>query len=233
MINALEIKNINVFHGQFHALRNLCLKVRAGTVTAIIGANGAGKSTLLKTIAGSLLPQSGSLLYYGHDITKQGATISNRSGISLVPEGRQLFPSLSIEENIQIGAYSNRKGVWDLNAIFEQFPELKKRRNVNSQDVSGGEQQMTAISRALASNPDLILLDELSLGLAPKVVSRIYDALPGIIKNGTTVILVEQSISRALSSSDYLYCLREGRVTLEGTSSDVRQDAITNAYFGV
>jgi branched-chain amino acid transport system ATP-binding protein len=151
----------------------------------------------------------------------------------LVPEGRQLFPSLSVEENLLIGGRMHRKGPWDLTAVFELFPILKERRAVPSTSLSGGQQQMVAIGRALMSNPDLILFDEISLGLAPVIIKSIYEALPGIVGTGMSAMIVEQDISKALSVSDRLYCLQEGRVALEGASNEVSREAISAAYFGV
>ncbi len=229
----LSVDNINVFYNEFQALFGVSMTVEKGETVAIIGSNGAGKSTLMRTIAGGLIPSQGSIRYDGADTAENSAFEMNRLGVALVPEGRKIFPSLSVEENLKIGGYSNRAGQWTLEKVYELFPILKERRNNGGTDLSGGQQQMVAIGRALMSNPDLILMDEVSLGLAPIIVNEIYTVVRQIAQTGTTVILVEQDVNRGLKEADRFYCLLEGKVSLAGNPADVTQDQISKAYFGL
>jgi len=229
----LEVRDLTVHHGQLRALDRISLRVFPGEVYAIIGANGAGKSTLLRTIAGLHHPTEGSIRYDGQDVTKVRPERRATSGIGMVPEGRRLFGSLTVEENLQVGATYARKGPWTIERVYELFAWMKDRRAQRTEQLSGGEQQAVAIGRALVANPRVLLLDELSLGLAPVVVQRIYGMLPQILASGLTVLLVEQDVSQALRVASHLQCLLEGRTTLEGKPSDVTAEQVEAAYFGL
>ena len=229
----LQLSGLNAHYGDFQALYGLDLTVTAGEVVAVIGANGAGKSTLMRSISGLLRNQADAVRYSGRPIGNLRADQVAELGIALVPEGRQLFASLTVEENLLIGGKVGRTGPWSLNRVYDLFPILQERRNQPSTSLSGGQQQMVAIGRALMANPDLILFDEISLGLAPVIIRQIYDALPGIVGEGMTVMIVEQDITKALSMSSRVFCLMEGRIALEGRTGDVTHDEITKAYFGV
>jgi branched-chain amino acid transport system ATP-binding protein len=229
----LETHRLTAFYGDFQALYGIDLELDAGETVAIIGANGAGKSTFLKTITGLLSAEPGSVVLDGRPIGGLPPAEIARLGISLVPEGRRLFPSLSVEENLRIGAYGRRAGgYWTLGRIYSLFPALVERREAPSQTLSGGEQQMTAIGRALMSNPRVLLCDEISLGLAPVVIRRIYAALPRIKEQGASVILVEQDIVQALQVADRVYCFQEGRMSLTGRPAELDRERIHTAYFG-
>lgn len=199
----------------------------------MIGANGAGKSTLMRTIAGLHAPVAGSICLDGLDITKLPAHKRVASGIVLVPEGRRLFNSLTLEENLKVGATRARKGSWNLARVYELFPWMAERRDRPTVFLSGGEQQAVAIGRALMANPRILLLDELSLGLAPVVVHRLYDILPELLAAGMTVLLVEQDVTQALRVSDWAHCLLEGRITLSGRPHDLAPADVEAAYFGL
>jgi len=204
-----------------------------GEVIAIIGANGAGKTTLMRSISGLLKNRAQGILYKGQTIGALRADRLAGLGIALVPEGRQLFPSLSVEENLLIGGKVGRAGPWSLTSVYDLFPILQERRHQPSTSLSGGQQQMVAIGRALMANPELILFDEISLGLAPVIIRQIYDAMPGIVGQGMTAMIVEQDIAQALKVSSRVYCLQEGRISLDGATGDVSHDQITAAYFGM
>ena len=204
-----------------------------GQVVAVIGANGAGKSTLLRAIAGLMQPRRGGIHFNGAAIGKAPAFAVVKRGIALVPEGRRLFPSLSVEENLRIGGQSGRPGPWTLPRIYKLFPVLSERRHLPATALSGGQQQMAAIGRALMSNPDLLLCDEISLGLAPIIVRDIYAQLPAIVGDGMSLVIVEQDIAQALKAAAQVYCLQEGRIALQGAARDLTRDAISAAYFGV
>jgi branched-chain amino acid transport system ATP-binding protein len=208
-------------------------KVEAGQTFACIGANGGGKSTLLRTIAGLLRPTSGQVLFRGEPIDKHPAHDRVGMGIALVPEGRRVFPSLTVFENLQIGAYGGRKGDWDTASVMELFPLLKPLVKRQASSLSGGEQQALAIGRALMANPQLLLLDEVSLGLAPVVIKRIYEAMVHLVDTGTTILVVEQDVQHVLTVADHVACFLEGRISLEGKPSDLSSEAITAAYFGM
>lgn len=229
----LHISGLEAHYGDFQALYGVDLEVAEGEVLAIIGANGAGKTTLLRSISGLTQNDAAMVEYRGEGIGALRADEVAKRGIALVPEGRQLFPSLSVEENLIIGGQIGRKGPWSLEAVYKLFPILKERRAQQSTSLSGGQQQMVAIGRALMANPDLILFDEISLGLAPIIIKDIYAALPGIIGEGMSALIVEQDISKALSVSSRFYCLQEGRVSLNGPSATVAREDISRAYFGV
>ena len=229
----LQVDAIDVFYGDFQALFGVSLTVERGHVVAVIGANGAGKSTLLKTIAGLMQPRRGSIRFNGAAIDNAPAFAVVKRGIALVPEGRRLFPSLSVEENLKIGGQSGRPGPWTLSQIYKLFPVLSERRHLPATALSGGQQQMAAIGRALMSNPDLLLCDEISLGLAPIIVRDIYAQLPAIVGNGMSLVIVEQDIAQALKAAAQVYCLQEGRIALQGAARDLTREAISAAYFGV
>lgn len=229
----LQVRGLNAHYGDFQALYGVDMEVAEGEVLAIIGANGAGKTTLMRSITGLLVNGPGQIRYRGVDISRLRADQVAAFGLAMVPEGRQLFPSLSVRENLMIGGQMGRKGPWNLEAIYKLFPILKERKDQASTSLSGGQQQMVAIGRALMANPDLILFDEISLGLAPIIIKDIYEALPNIVGEGMSAIIVEQDISKALSVSSRVYCLQEGRVSLEGASTQVSRDEISRAYFGI
>jgi branched-chain amino acid transport system ATP-binding protein len=229
----LEVSGLAVHHGQLRALDDISLRVFPGEVYAIIGANGAGKSTLLRTIAGLHHPTAGSVWFDGTDVTRLRPERRARQGILMVPEGRRLFGSLSVNENLQVGAAYARPGPWTIERVYEMFGWMRERRNQLTAQLSGGEQQTVAIGRALVANPRILLLDELSLGLAPVVVQRIYGMLPEILATGLTVLLVEQDVSQALRVASHIQCLLEGRTTLEGRPADVTADQVEAAYFGL
>src|ERR1700733_6348346 len=229
----LEVRELTVHHGQLRALDNISLQVFPGEVYAIIGANGAGKSTLLRTIAGLHQPTSGSVLLDGEDVTRLRPERRVQAGIALVPEGRRLFPSLTVEENLLVGSSSARKGPWTTERVYELFDWMRDRRRQRTAQLSGGEQQTVAIGRALVANPRVLLLDELSLGLAPVVVQRIYAMLPQILATGLPVLLVEQDVSQALRVASHVHCLLEGRTTLQGAPADVTAEQVEAAYFGL
>jgi branched-chain amino acid transport system ATP-binding protein len=231
-MNGLETQQLCVAYGEFLAIDRVSIAVPEGATVAIIGPNGAGKSTLLKCLAGWLAPRSGAITFRGQSLSGLSAPEFVRRGISLVPEGRRLFPSLSVEENLLMGCNSGRSGPWSLDRIFSLFPVLKERRHSPGTLLSGGQQQMVAIGRSLMSNPALLLCDELSLGLAPVVVGDIYAMLPAIRNEGVSVILVEQDVARARSVSSHLYCLQKGSVDLDGAPASLTLEAITAAYFG-
>src|SRR5262245_13412548 len=229
----LEVRALDAFYGDFQALFGVSLRLAAGEVVAVIGANGAGKSTLLKCIAGAIPSRRDAILFEGEPIGDAPAYAVIARGIALVPEGRRLFSSLSVEENLLIGGQLGRPGPWRLARIYELFPALAARRTLPATALSGGQQQMAAIGRALMSNPKLMLCDEISLGLAPIVVRDIYAQLPSIVNEGAALVIVEQDIMQALAVSDHVYCLQEGRVALAGAAGTLSREVIAAAYFGV
>jgi branched-chain amino acid transport system ATP-binding protein len=233
MTALLQAQALDAFYGDFQALFGVDFEIAPGEIVAVVGANGAGKSTLLKSIAGLIANRRDALRWNADAIGDRPAPEMVRLGIALVPEGRQLFPSLTVEENLLVGAYSGlRSSPWDLAEVYTAFPVLRERRASHVTVLSGGQQQMVAIGRALMSNPTLLLCDELSLGLAPIVIEDIHRMLPRVRDNGTAVVVVEQDIVRALNSADRFYCLQEGRVRLTGRPGEVDRDTITAAYFG-
>jgi len=229
----LEVRNLTVRHGYLQALTDINLAVAPGETLAIIGANGAGKSTLLRSVIGLHRPSAGSILLDGRDITALPPHARVRVGIALVPEGRRLFPSLSVEENLLVGHASGRSGSWSVRAVYELFSWMGDRRREPTVHLSGGEQQAVAIGRALMANPQVLLLDELSLGLAPTMVRRIYGVLPELVQKGMAVLLVEQDVAQALRVADRFQCLLEGRTTLEGKPAEATTAKIEAAYFGL
>jgi branched-chain amino acid transport system ATP-binding protein len=229
----LDVRVLDAFYGDFQALFGVSLHVTAGEAVAVIGANGAGKSTLLNSIAGLLRARSEAVVFDGAPIGALPAYAVAARGIALVPEGRRLFSSLTVEENLLIGGQLQRPGPWTLARIYELFPALAERREAPSTALSGGQQQMVAIGRALMANPKLLLCDEISLGLAPIVVREIYAQLPKILAEGISLLIVEQDIAQALKSVTRVYCLQEGRVALAGAAQELTREAIAAAYFGV
>lgn len=229
----LTIRKLRAGYGDFQALFDIDLDLAAGETLAIIGSNGAGKSTFLRSLAGLIRNAPGSIRFQDACIGDLPANKVLERGIALVPEGRKLFPSLSVEENLLIGAYSKRPGTWNLARIYSLFPVLADLRKRPGTALSGGQQQMVAIGRALMSSPSLLLCDEISLGLAPTTIRDIYAALPSIKADGTAVILVEQDINQALSVADRFYCFQEGRISLSGKPGEVSKEQIKAAYFGL
>jgi branched-chain amino acid transport system ATP-binding protein len=233
MPDLLEVRGLDAHYGDFQALFGVSLHVAAGSVVAVIGANGAGKSTLLKCIAGAMRSRADAVAFNGEPIGDRPAHEVVVRGIALVPEGRRLFPSLSVEENLLIGGQLRLPGPWNLRRVYELFPMLAERRAQPSTSLSGGQQQMVAIGRALMSNPKLLLCDEISLGLAPIVIRDIYARLPAIVAEGLSLVIVEQDIVQALKVANHVYCLQEGRVSLSGEAKSLTREKISAAYFGV
>ncbi|ASP36005.1 ABC transporter ATP-binding protein [Labrenzia sp. VG12] len=229
----LATRGLEAHYGDFQALFGVSIDIFPEEVVAIIGANGAGKTTLMRSITGLIRNRPDMVIWKDQSIGALRADQVARLGIAMVPEGRQLFQSLSVEENLLIGGQMGRKGPWSMKAVCELFPILKERRHHPATALSGGQQQMVAIGRALMSNPDILLFDEISLGLAPIVIKSIYEALPAIIGEGMSAIIVEQDIAKAVSVSDRVYCLQEGRISLQGRPDELTRDAISAAYFGV
>ncbi|MBX9840760.1 MAG: ABC transporter ATP-binding protein [Xanthobacteraceae bacterium] len=229
----LEVRALDAHYGDFQALFGVTMGVTEGEVVAVIGANGAGKSTLLKSIAGAMRSRRDAIFFAGEPVGHLPAHDMVARGIALVPEGRRLFPSLTVEENLLIGGQLGRPGPWTLKRVYELFPILAERRQQIAPSLSGGQQQMVAIARALMSNPKLLLCDEISLGLAPIVIRDIYARIPTIVAEGLSLVIVEQDIVQALKTAKHVYCLQEGRVALEGEAGSLTREKISAAYFGV
>ena len=230
----LQTRDLKAFYGDFQALFGIDLALAAGETVAIIGANGAGKTTLLRSVSGIIANAPEAVTLEGRPIGALAAPEVVALGIAMVPEGRKLFASLSVEENLLIGRYGRDvAGPWTLDSVYKLFPVLKERRNVPATALSGGQQQMVAIGRALMSNPELLLCDEISLGLAPVVIRDIYAAFPRIRESGAAIVIVEQDIGQALRVAERVYCMMEGRVTLSGRPGELSREAIHAAYFGV
>lgn len=232
-MSLLETHGLSAFYGDFQALFDVNLRAEAGEAIALIGSNGAGKSTFLKSIAGQIASPAESVRFRGEAIGAMPADRVVRLGIALVPEGRRLFPSLSVEENLRIGAYGGRAGPWTVAGVMKLFPPLAGRERTPASALSGGLQQMVAIGRALMSNPDVLMCDEISLGLAPLVIKELYATLAVVRKQGTTLIVVEQDINQALAIADRVYCFQEGRISLEGPPAALSREQIKSAYFGM
>jgi branched-chain amino acid transport system ATP-binding protein len=228
----LDLVGVDVRYGDLQAIFGVSFSLAQGETVAVLGANGAGKSTLLKAITGLLPVTSGDIRYAGKSLHGIPAHRRAGMGIALVPEGRRLFPSLTVEENLLVGGHRAQPGPWNRRSVYELFPMLQPLRRRPASVLSGGEQQAVAIGRALMSNPRLLLLDEVSLGLAPIVVRQLYAALPAITASGATVLVVEQDMRQALAVADRVHCLLEGRTVLEGHVSQVHPDQVANAYFG-
>jgi branched-chain amino acid transport system ATP-binding protein len=228
----LEVESLTVHHGQLCAIDNVSFTQRQGEVLAVIGANGAGKSTLLRTIAGLHRPTSGCVRLDGKDINDLSVNRRVALGISLVPEGRRLFSSMTLEENLQVGAYHANPGPFDIKRVYELFDWMPSRRKQSVWQLSGGEQQAVAIGRALVANPRVLLLDELSLGLAPIIIEKIYALVPEILAQGVSILIVEQDVSQGVNAADRVHCLLEGRTSMTGTPSELTSEEIDRAYFG-
>jgi branched-chain amino acid transport system ATP-binding protein len=232
-VSLLSVDRIDARHGLLQAVREVSLEVDEGETVALVGANGAGKTTLLRTIAGAHRPSGGRIAFDGRDLTGVPAYRRVRSGIALVPEGRRLFPELTVEENLRVAGGTGRSGPWNVPAVLDAFPLLRPLRKKRAASLSGGEQQATAIGRALMTNPRLLLLDEVSLGLAPLVVEEVYRSLAALIEAGATILLVEQDLGRALSVASRVVCMLEGRIVLEGPAGELTREQVTDAYFGL
>ncbi len=229
----LACHQLDATYGDFQALFGIDFYLDKGETVAIIGSNGAGKSTFLRAITGMIKVNKSSVRFNDNDIGGLAAYEINRLGISMVPEGRKLFPSLSIEENLLIGAQSGRKGPWNLQKIYQLFPVLEERRKSPSMALSGGQQQMVAIGRSLMSNPQLLLCDEISLGLAPVIIKGIYDSFPEIKSHDMSIVVVEQDIRQAMKVADRVICFQEGQISLQGKPDELTHEQISEAYFGV
>jgi branched-chain amino acid transport system ATP-binding protein len=231
-VSVLTVRGLSAFYGDFHALFDVSLEVAEGETVAVIGANGAGKTTLLRTLAGALPAARGAVELDGRPVAGRPAHALVDLGVVLVPEGRKIFPSLSVQENLQIGAFRRRPGPWTLARVYEIFPILGERRDQPGTNLSGGEQQMLAIGRGLMANPRLLLVDEISLGLAPVVVKSLYEVLRSIMREGTTLLVVEQDVSQVLAVAQRVYCFCRGAVSLAGVPAHLSRAEIAAAYFG-
>lgn len=229
----LSVEGVSVFYGNFRAIDRVDITVAAGEIVSIIGANGAGKSTLLKAVIGQAEQVEGRISFAGSDIVGRSTEAIVASGVMLVPEGRRLFPSLTVEENLRLGRDVGRKGEIGFADIWQLFPVLHERRRQRAGSLSGGQQQMVALGRALLANPRLLLCDEISLGLAPLVVNELYKLIPGIKRRGIGILIVEQDIERSLAVADRFYCLLEGKVSLAGRPAEVTRELVMQHYFGL
>ncbi len=232
-MSLVETQGLTAHYGDAQALFGIDFRLDPGEVVAIIGANGAGKSTFLKSLTGLVKVRRDAVRFAGEPVGGRPPGEIVRRGLALVPEGRRLFPSLSVEENLRMGAFAGRPGPWSLERLYAMFPILEKKRHQPGTSLSGGQQQMVALGRALMSNPTVLLCDELSLGLAPIVIKEIYDAMPAITGEGMSVVIVEQDVTVAQRVSQRVYCFQEGRVSLEGRSDALSREQISQAYFGV
>ena len=232
-MSLLAVESIEAGYGLLQAVRGVSLTLDAGETVALVGANGAGKTTLMRTIAGAHQAAAGKVSLDGRDVTRVPAYRRVALGVALVPEGRRLFPGLTVEENLRMGAATRRPGRWNIDSVLEAFPLLGPLRRRRAGSLSGGEQQATAIGRALMSNPIVLLLDEVSLGLSPIAVEAVYESLRIVVGEGTTALLVEQDLDRALSFANRVVCMLEGRVVLEGPAEPAAREKITEAYFGL
>lgn len=233
-MSLLEVEKLNARHGLLQAVRDVSLEAAEGEILALVGANGAGKTTLLRTIAGSHRAASGRVSFDGTDLGTMRANRRVHLGIALVPEGRRLFGGMTVEENLKVAGAGARTGRWTLATVIEAFPMLKPHLKRRSGELSGGQQQAAAIGRALMTNPRVLLLDEVSLGLSPVAVSAVYESLQAVIAEGrTTIVLVEQDLARVLRLATRVACMLEGRIVLEGKASELSRDQVTEAYFGL
>ena len=232
-MSLLAVEGLDVRHGLLQAVRGVSFQIERGETVALVGANGAGKTTLLRAIAGAHPTTGGRVLFNGVEVTRAPSHSRVGSGLALVPEGRRLFARMSVEENLMLARAAGRSGAWTLEAVMEAFPNLRARRKARAGTLSGGEQQATAIGRALMTNPELLMLDEVSLGLSPLAVERVYSSLQALLTSGTTIILVEQDLTRALRVAGRVICMLEGRIALAGTAADLTRDEVTRAYFGL
>jgi branched-chain amino acid transport system ATP-binding protein len=232
-MSLLEVDQLDVRHGLLQAVRGVSFAVEKGQTLALVGANGAGKTTLLRAIAGAHKPTGGRIVFNGSDITTMASHKRAARGVALVPEGRRLFAQMSVEENLILARAAGRTGAWNIDAVMDAFPNLKERRNAKAGTLSGGEQQATAIGRALMTNPEILMLDEVSLGLSPLAVDRVYASLQTLMTSGATILLVEQDLRRAMGVADRIICMLEGRIVLEAKKGNISREEITAAYFGV
>jgi len=231
-VTLLAVRDLSAFYGDFQALFGVALDVAEGETVAVIGANGAGKTTFLRALAGALPVARGAVEFAGRPVGGQPPHALVDIGIVLVPEGRRIFPSLSVQENLQIGAFRRRAGPWTLERVYRLFPVLGERRDQPGTNLSGGEQQMLAIGRGLMANPRLLLVDEISLGLAPLAVKQLYEVLATVRREGTTLLVVEEDVSQVLAVAQRVYCFRKGTVSLEGAPAGLSRAQISAAYFG-
>ena len=232
-MSLLRVENLDVRHGLLRAVRGVSFSVEEGEILAVVGANGAGKSTLMRAIAGAHRPAGGKIFFEGKDITGWSAHERVRAGLALVPEGRRLFPEMTVEENLIVAGVHASKGSWNLESVFAALPQLKLLRKARAASLSGGEQQATAIARALMTNPRLLLIDEVSLGLSPIAIQGVYRSLNMLIDSGATLILVDQDLTRARKVAKTIICMLEGAVVLEGPADTLSNEEITRAYFGL
>ena len=232
-MSLLEVKELDARHGLLQAVRHVSLSLAEGEILALVGANGAGKTTLLRSISGAHRISSGSIVYDGNDITDVRANRRVALGIALVPEGRRLFSAMTVAENLTVAGATGRPGRWNFETVLDAFPMLRPLLKKRSGDLSGGQQQATAIGRALMTNPRVLLLDEVSLGLSPVAVNTVYESLQIVIASGATIVLVEQDLSRALRIASRVACMLEGRIVLEGKAAELSRDQVTQAYFGL
>ncbi len=232
-MSLLAVERLDVRHGLLQAVRGVSFQIEKGETVALVGANGAGKTTLLRAIAGAHPTTGGHVLFNGAEVTRAPSHKRVALGIALVPEGRRLFAKMSVEENLRLAGDAGRSGPWTIEAVMEAFPNLRARRKARAGSLSGGEQQATAIGRALMTNPELLMLDEVSLGLSPLAVERVYSSLQTLLTSGTTIILVEQDLNRALRVAGRVICILEGRIALEGRAADLTREQVTAAYFGL
>ena len=230
----LEVGDLSARHGGLHAVRGVSLRLHSAEAVALVGANGAGKSTLLRTLAGTHPAATGRVLLQGVDVTSRAAHERVRMGLALVPEGRRLFGDMTVRENLLVAGENGRRGPWTLAAVLDALPALRPLAGLPAQALSGGQRQAVAIGRALMANPEVLLIDEVSLGLSPLAVQTVYDSLSALRQHGaTTLLLVEQDLDRALAFADRVLCMREGTIVLEGDAKELSRDAITQAYFGL
>jgi branched-chain amino acid transport system ATP-binding protein len=232
-VTVLSIEGLDARHGLLQAVRDVSFEVAEGETIALVGANGAGKTTLLRTIAGAHGPAAGRVVFDGSDVTRLRAYQRVRAGIALVPEGRRLFPELTVEENLLVAGAHAGPGPWSVSRVVEAFPLLEPLRKRRAASLSGGEQQATAIGRALMTNPRLLLVDEVSLGLAPVAVDAVYRSLATLIESGATIVLVEQDLARGMAVADRVICMLEGRIVLAGAADELTREEVTAAYFGL
>ena len=232
-MSLLEVDRLDARHGLLQAVRDVSFSIDKGEIVALVGANGAGKSTLLRAIAGAHIAAAGRIVFDGADVTSMRAHKRVAQGIALVPEGRRLFGGMTVEENLQVAMRVGRRGYWTLDTVMELFPMLSARKDTLAANLSGGERQAAAIGRALMTNPRLILLDEVSLGLAPVVVEQLYRSMRSLLQGGVTLVLVEQELTRALSVATRVMCMLEGKIVLDGSAGAMSRDQIVDAYFGL
>lgn len=231
-MSLLQIQGLHARHGLLTAVRGIDLEIAEGEKLALVGANGAGKTTLLRTLAGTHPVAAGRIVFDGVDITAMPAHRRCAAGIALVPEGRRLFPAMTVEENLLVARSAGRGGRWQLESVLEAFPQLKPKLKALASDLSGGQQQATAIGRALMTNPRVLLLDEVSLGLSPIAVQSVYDSLRTLLETHTTIVLVEQDLQRALDVADRIVCMLEGKIVAEGQAGEMSREQVMGYYFG-